>query len=224
MKRKLVTVSVAIAALAVGVTAASATTTVIGGAGQSTTQGVNNQQSGLNGDVGGSTFIIGKSAPTETQTALNTVNHTQAIGGGGATATLIANGAGACFCQSSNGGVNNSQIAVNGDGGGTITAILADSTPALTQAVTNSVRGSQSIGSGSLLAGDSVVIGAVGQANTEGVNDAQSGRNGTAGSGPVFVTGASAPSLSQTVCNDLSNITVLGGAPVGVLPACLNRG
>jgi len=225
MNRKLFTLSVATAALAFGAGTALADTTVIGGSGQSTGQGANSTQSGLNGDGGaGSTFILGDSKPTLTQTSHNTLSNEQEIGGGGTT-TLIATGANACFCQSSSQGTNSKQVGVNGSGGGAgTTAIIGNSAPALTQVSTNIVGNGQYIG-GSATAGADTIIGSTAQAGTQGVNSTQSGKNGDGAGGTLFVGGpaGSAPALTQNSCNDLATETVLGSGSGNFAPRCGQR-
>jgi hypothetical protein len=209
MNIKLITVSAAAAALAFGAVSASADTTVIGGTGQSSNQGVNSSQSGENGSAGGSTFILGDSAPTTVQDSTNVVSNDQEIGGGVGDTTLIAP-SGQCFCQGSQQGVNSQQVAVNGDGGGTgTTAILGDSAPTLVQDSTNVLDNGQFIGGG---IGDTILIGGSGQANQQGVNSSQSGENGGAGgTGILVVGGDSLGLLDQESANLLTNVVILGG-------------
>jgi len=206
MNLKLLTAAAAAALLAVGASSASAVTTIIGGTGQSNSQAVNSSQAGDNGTGGTSTFILGNSTPTETQTSNNSLTNTQALGGG--TTTLIANGAGACFCQSSQQGVNSSQVGVNGDGGTGTTAITGNSSPSLTQGSTNSLTNMQSIG---VVGASTTLIGSAAQANTQGENSTQAGKNGSAGGGLLFVNGVSNAALAQASNNVLINTVVLGG-------------
>jgi hypothetical protein len=208
MNRKLITMSAAAAVLAFGVTAASADTTVIGSTGQSNQQGVNSSQSGENGSGGGSTYILGDSAPSTTQTSTNVLVNVQDVGSlTGATTTLIAPG-NDCFCQSSQQGVNSSQVAVNGDGGGTMTAILGDSAPSLTQTSTNVGVNVELIGAG--FGGDTTLIGGSAQTNDQAFNSAQSGENTSGASGTLVVGGDSLAALDQTSTNALINVALLG--------------
>ena len=209
MNIKLITVSATAAVLAFGVASAAADTTVIGGTGQSNNQGANSTQSGQNGSAGGSTFILGDSAPATVQTSTNVLTNDQEIGGGIGDTTLIAP-SGQCFCQGSQQAVNSQQVAVNGDGGGTgTTAILGDSAPALVQDSTNVLDNGQFIGGG---IGDTILIGGAGQANQQGVNSNQSGANGSAGGGGILVVGDdSLGLLDQESANLLTNVVILGG-------------
>jgi len=208
MNRKLITMSAATAVLAFGVTAASAATTVIGNTGQSNQQGVNSSQSGENGSGGGSTYILGNSAPTTNQNSTNVLVNVQDVGSlTGATTTLIAPG-NDCFCQSSQQGVNSSQVAVNGDGGGTITAILGNSTPVLNQNSTNVGVNAQLIGAG--FGGNTVLIGGAAQTNDQAFNSAQSGENTSGSSGTLVVGGNSTAQLNQNSLNALINVALLG--------------
>jgi hypothetical protein len=209
MNIKLITVSATAAALAFGVASASAATTIIGGTGQSSNQGVNSNQSGENGSAGGSTFILGDSAPTAVQDSTNVVSNDQEIGGGIGNTTLIAP-SGQCFCQGSQQAVNSSQTGVNGDGGGSgTTAILGDSAPTLVQDSTNVLDNGQFIGGG---IGDTILIGGASQANQQGTNSNQSGENGSAGAGGILVVGGdSLGLLDQESANLLTNVVILGG-------------
>ncbi len=209
MNLKLITASASVAVLAFGVTAASADTTVIGSTGQSNSQGVNSSQSGENGSGGGGTYILGDSEPTATQTSVNVLANDQEIGGGGGDTTLIAPAAGQCFCQSSQQAVNSQQVAVNGDGGGTTTAILGNSKPTLTQTSVNVGLNGQFIGGGP---GDTILIGGASQVNQQGTNSSQSGENGSAGGGGTLVIGGdSLGTLTQGSFNILDNEVILGG-------------
>lgn len=209
MNLKLIAASASVAVLAFGVTAASADTTVIGSTGQSNTQAANSSQSGENGSGGGGTYILGNSTPTETQTQVNVLANDQEIGGGPGDTTLIAPAASQCFCQSSEQGVNSSQVGVNGDGGGTTTAILGDSAPTLTQTGVNVLTNGQFIGGG---LGDTVLIGGASQVNQQGTNSSQSGENSSSGSGGTLVIGGdSAGTLAQRSFNILDNEVILGG-------------
>jgi hypothetical protein len=205
MNRKLITISAAAAVMAFGAAGASAATTVIGSTGQSNQQGVNSSQSGENGSGGGATYILGNSAPTTTQTSTNVLVNVQDIGGG-TTTTLIAPGTD-CFCQSSQQGVNSSQTAVNGDGGGTLTAILGDSKPKLTQTSTNIGVNVELIGGGT----QTTLIGGSAQSNDQAFNSTQSGLNSSGASGTLVVGGNSAAALAQTSTNALINVVLLGG-------------
>ncbi|HEY5195629.1 MAG TPA: hypothetical protein VIJ51_01225 [Solirubrobacteraceae bacterium] len=208
MNRKLITMSAAAAVLAFGVTAASADTTVIGSTGQSNQQGVNSGQSAENGSGGGSTYILGDSTPTTTQNSENILVNVQDVGSlVGATTTLIAPG-NDCFCQSSQQGVNSSQVAANGDGGGTMTAILGDSSPALTQNSENIGVNVELIGAG--FGGDTTLIGGSAQTNDQAFNSAQSGENTSGASGTLVVTGDSLATLDQNSANALINVALLG--------------
>ncbi|HWH09854.1 MAG TPA: hypothetical protein VG165_01900 [Solirubrobacteraceae bacterium] len=208
MNRKLITMSAAAAVLAFGVTAASADTTVIGSTGQSNQQGVNSSQSGENGSSGGSTYILGDSAPTTTQNSENVLVNVQDVGSlTGATTTLIAPG-NDCFCQSSQQGVNSSQVAVNGDGGGTMTAILGDSAPSLTQNSENIGVNVELIGAG--FGGDTTLIGGSAQTNDQAFNSAQSGENTSGATGTLVVGGDSLATLDQNSQNALINVALLG--------------
>jgi len=208
MNRKLITMSAAAAVLAFGVTAASADTTVIGSTGQSNQQGVNSSQSGENGSGGGSTYILGDSAPTTTQNSENILVNVQDVGSlTGATTTLIAPG-NDCFCQSSQQGVNSSQVAVNGDGGGTMTAILGDSAPSLTQNSENIGVNVELIGAG--FGGDTTLIGGSAQTNDQAFNSAQSGENTSGSTGTLVVGGDSLATLDQNSANALINVALLG--------------
>jgi hypothetical protein len=212
MNRKLITASVAAAVLALGATAASADTTVIGSTGQSNNQAVNSTQSGSNGSGGGNTFILGDSAPTTVQTSTNVLANDQEIGGAaGSTTTLIAPGASQCFCQSSQQGVNSQQVAVNGDGSsaaGSTTAILGDSAPSLVQDSANVLDNGQFIGGGP---GNTILIGGAAQVNQQGTNSSQSCENGSAGGGTLVVGGDSLGLLDQESTNVLTNLVILGG-------------
>jgi hypothetical protein len=210
MNIKLITVTATAAALAFGVASAAADTTIIGSTGQTNNQGVNSSQSGQNGSGGGSTFILGDSAPTTVQSSTNVLTNDQEIGGGVGDTTLIAPSASQCFCQSSSQAVNSQQVAVNGDGGGTgTTAILGDSAPTLVQDSTNVLDNGQFIGGG---IGDTILIGGSGQANQQGVNSSQSGENGGAGgTGILVVGGDSLGLLDQESANLLTNVVILGG-------------
>ncbi len=208
MNRKLIAMSAAAGVLALGAATASADTTIIGSAGQSSNQAVNSSQSGENGSGAGSTYILGDSAPTTVQTSSNIVGNDQEIGGGTGDTTLIAPAATQCFCQSSNQGVNSQQVAVNGDGGTGTTFIGGDSAPTLSQDSANVLDNGQSIGGGG---GDTVLIGGAAQANTQGVNSGQSGSNGSAGSGFLVVGDDSLGLLDQSSSNILSNVVILGG-------------
>jgi hypothetical protein len=209
MNLKLITASATAAVLAFGVTAASADTTVIGSTGQSNTQAANSTQSGENGSGGGGTYILGNSTPVTTQTSVNFLTNDQEIGGGAGDTTLIAPGAGQCFCQSSQQGVNSSQVGVNGDGGGSTTAILGDSAPTLTQTSVNVLANGQFIGGG---LGDTILIGGASQVNQQGTNSSQSGENGSSASGGTLVIGGdSAGTLGQGSFNILDNEVILGG-------------
>jgi hypothetical protein len=205
MNRKLITISAAAAVMAFGVTAASADTTVIGSTGQSNQQGVNSSQSGENGSGGGNTYILGNSDPTTTQNSENVLVNVQDIGGG-TTTTLIAPGTD-CFCQSSQQGVNSSQVAVNGDGGGTLTAILGDSDPSLTQNSANIGVNVELIGGGTT----TTLIGGSAQSNDQAFNSAQSGENTSGASGTLVVGGNSGAALLQNSENALINVVLLGG-------------
>jgi hypothetical protein len=207
MNRKLITISAAAAVMAFGGTAAvaSADTTIIGSTGQSNQQGVNSSQSGENGSGGGSTYIIGDSTPTTVQLSANTLVNVQDIGGSG-TSTLVAP-AGDCFCQSNQQGVNSSQVADNGDGGGTLTAILGNSDPLLVQASANTGINVELIGAGP---GDTTLIGGSGQSNDQAFNSAQSGLNGSGASGTLVVDGDSGATLFQGSANTLINVVLLG--------------
>lgn len=208
MNRKLITMSAAAAVLAFGVTAASADTTVIGSTGQSNQQGVNSSQSGENGSGGGATYILGDSAPTTTQNSENVLVNVQDVGSlSGADTTLIAPG-NDCFCQSSQQGVNSSQVAVNGDGGGTITAILGDSAPSLTQNSENIGVNVELIGAG--FGGDTTLIGGSAQTNDQAFNSAQSGENTSGSTGTLVVGGDSLATLDQNSANALINVALLG--------------
>jgi hypothetical protein len=207
MNRKLITISAAAAVMAFGVTVASADTTVIGGTGQSNQQGVNSSQSGENGSGAGSTYILGDSTPTTNQNSENVLVNVQDIGGGGATTTLIAPG-NDCFCQSNQQGVNSSQVAVNGDGGGTLTAILGDSDPTLNQNSTNVGVNVELIGGGP---GNTVLIGGSAQTNDQAFNSAQSGENTSGATGTLVVGGDSGATLNQNSTNALINVVLLGG-------------
>jgi len=205
MNRKLITISAAAAVMAFGVTAASADTTVIGGTGQSNQQGVNSSQSGENGSGGGNTYILGNSDPTTTQNSENVLVNVQDVGGG-TTTTLIAPGTD-CFCQSNQQGVNSSQVAVNGDGGGTLTAILGDSDPSLTQNSANIGVNVELIGGGTT----TTLIGGSAQSNDQAFNSAQSGENTSGASGTLVVGLNSGASLTQNSENALINVVLLGG-------------
>ena len=210
MNRKLITLSAATAALAFGVTGASAATgtTVIGSTGQSNQQGVNSSQSGENGSGGGATYILGDSAPSTTQNSTNVLVNVQDIGSlSGSTTTLIAPG-NSCFCQSSEQGVNSSQVAVNGDGGGTMTAILGDSAPSLTQNSQNIGANVQLIGAG--FGATTTLIGGAAQTNEQAFNSAQSGENVSGSTGTLVVGGDSLPALTQNSTNALINVALLG--------------
>ena len=208
MNRKLITMSAAAAVLAFGVTAASADTTVIGSTGQSNQQGVNSSQSGENGSGGGATYILGDSAPTTTQNSENVLVNVQDVGSlSGADTTLIAPG-NDCFCQSSQQGVNSSQVAVNGDGGGTMTAILGDSAPSLTQNSENIGVNVELIGAG--FGGDTTLIGGSAQTNDQAFNSAQSGENTSGSTGTLVVGGDSLATLDQNSANALINVALLG--------------
>jgi hypothetical protein len=148
MNRKLITASVSAVVLAFGAASASADV-IIGSTGQSNSQAANSSQSGENGGGGGSTFILGSSAPTTTQSSDNILTNDQEIGGGAGNTTLIAPSSNACFCQSSQQGVNSQQAGGNGDGGGSgTTAILGDSAPTLVQTSDNVLDNGQFIGGG----------------------------------------------------------------------------
>ena len=210
MNLKLITASASVAVLAFGVTAASADTTVIGSTGQSNTQGVNSSQSGENGSGGGGTYILGDSTPMETQVSVNVLANNQKIGAGGGDTTLIAPAAGQCFCQSSEQGVNSQQVGVNGDGGGSTTAILGDSTPTLLQVGVNVLDNHQRIGSGGA-GDDTILIGGSSQVNQQAGNSSQSGENGAAGGGGTLVVGHnSTGTLGQFSFNILDNDVILG--------------
>lgn len=209
MTHKIITASVTAALLAFGVATATADTTVIGSTGQSNTQGVNSSQSGENGSGGGGTYILGNSTPSTTQTSVNVLVNDQEIGGGTGDTTLIAPGAGQCFCQGSQQAVNSEQVGVNGDGGGTTTAILGDSAPILTQTSVNLGINGQFIGGGP---GNTVLIGGASQVNQQGTNSSQSGENSSSGSGGTLVIGGdSSGNLTQLSINALINDVVLGG-------------
>jgi hypothetical protein len=210
MNRKLITLSAATAVLAFGVTGASAATgtTVIGSTGQSNQQGVNSSQSGENGSGGGATYILGDSAPTTNQNSLNVLVNVQDVGSlSGTTTTLIAPGT-SCFCQSSEQGVNSSQVAATGDGGGTITAILGDSLPTTNQNSTNIGVNAQLIGAG--FGGTTTLIGGSAQTNEQAFNSAQSGENTSGTSGTLVVGGDSVGTLNQNSTNALINVALLG--------------
>ncbi|MGI8803913.1 MAG: hypothetical protein ACR2KV_17410 [Solirubrobacteraceae bacterium] len=207
MNRKLITASAAAAVLIFGASSATAASTIIGSTGQSNSQGANSTQSGSTGGTGGSTFILGDSAPTTVQDSTNVLTNEQEIGGDGTT-TLIAPAAGQCFCQSSQQGVNSQQTAVTGDGGGSgTTAILGDSAPTTVQTSTNVLDNEQSIGDGA-----TILIGGASQVNQQGANSSQSGQTGGAGgTGILVVGGDSLGLLDQTSSNVLTNEVVLGG-------------
>jgi hypothetical protein len=207
MNRKLIAMSAAGVVLAFGAATAAADTVVIGSVGQSSSQAVNSSQSAENGSGGASTFILGDSAPTTTQTSANVLSNDQEIGGGAGDTTLIAPSPTQCFCQSSQQGVNSQQVAVNGDGGDGTTAILGTSAPTLTQSSGNVLSNTELIGGG---AGDTVLIGGAAQANTQGVNSSQSGINGSGASGFLFIGDDSLGLLDQTSANVLTNVVILG--------------
>jgi hypothetical protein len=209
MNRKLITISAAAAVMAFGVTAASASTTIIGGTGQSSQQGVNSSQSAENGSGGGNTYILGSSDPTVTQNSDNFLINAQDVGGG-STFTGIAP-AGSCFCQSNQQGVNSSQVAVNGDGGGTLTAILGDSTPTLNQNSTNVSFNAQLIGADLMGGGTpSIIVGGTAQTNGQATNSAQSGENTSGATGTLVVAGISGATLNQNSTNALINVALIG--------------
>jgi len=209
MNLKLLTLPVAAAILAFSAAPAGAVTTVLGGTGQSSTQGVNSGQAAENGSGGSNTFILGNSAPSLTQTSSNTLTNNQTIGGGAGTTILIGVGPNSCFCQSNSQSVNSSQVAENGDGGAGTTVIIGNSTPQLTQSSANTLANTQAIGGG----GITTIIGAAAQANTQAVNSSQSADNGSGGAGLLFVGGpaGSTPALDQVSTNALSNRVILGG-------------
>jgi hypothetical protein len=210
MNLKLITVTASAAVLAFGASSAMADSTVIGSTAQGSNQGVNSSQSGANGSAGGSTFILGDSAPTLIQDSTNVVSNVQAIGGGPEDTTLINPSPGQCFCQGSSQAVNSQQVAVNGDGGGSgTTAVLGDSAPTLVQTSTNVLDNAQFIGGGPE---DTILIGGAAQANQQGVNSSQSGENGSAGGGGILVVGDdSLGLLDQESANVLTNTVILGG-------------
>ena len=229
MNRKLITLSAAAAVLAFGVTTASAPdrSTVIGSTGQSNQQGVNSSQSGANGGSGGATYILGDSEPTTNQNSENVLVNVQDVGGtagcfdpitgdptpcgpGGPSTVLIAPGTG-CFCQSSEQGVNSSQVANNGGGGGTLTAILGESEPTLNQNSSNIGVNVQLVGAGGFLGGgNTVLIGGSAQTNEQAFNSAQSGENASGATGTLVVAGDSEALLNQNSTNALINVALVG--------------
>jgi hypothetical protein len=104
--------------------------------------------------------------------------------------------------------VNSSQVAVNGDGGGTMTAILGNSDPTLTQESENIGVNVELIGAGP---GDTVLIGGSAQTNDQAFNSAQSGENTSGASGTLVVGGDSGAVLDQESANALINVALLGG-------------
>jgi len=104
--------------------------------------------------------------------------------------------------------VNSSQVAVNGDGGGTMTAILGDSAPSLTQNSENIGVNVELIGAG--FGGDTTLIGGSAQTNDQAFNSAQSGENTSGASGTLVVGGDSLAALNQNSTNALINVALLG--------------
>lgn len=140
MHRRILGLSVVIVAF--GGATALANTVIIGNVSQSNSQAVNSSQSGSNGSGGGSTFILGNSSPTLTQTSVNVLCNSQTIGSGGsgtcaspvyaspqvANFTLIGNAS-----QLNNQAVNSQQAGVNGGGGSGTSFVGGHSAPRLLQ-------------------------------------------------------------------------------------------
>lgn len=182
---------------------------------QTSQQGVNGKQIGVNGDGGGTTFVLGASAPVLHQIAVDTlVNGTgpdQSIGD-----AVILGSAG----QANRQGADSLQGAVNGTGrvvGGT--TAVGSSAPQTVQDAENFLGNAQTIGG----PGGSPTLVAPGtsqcfcQSNTQGSNTLQQSINGDGDSGTTVVLGSSAPQLNQQTANALLNqqqIASGGGATV----------
>jgi hypothetical protein len=156
--------------------AAAVADTVIGSGGQSSTQGVNSTQQGKNAASAPTQVVLGPSHNTFDQSSANTTANAQAISpsspGGD---SLIATPGGPGFTQASTQGVNSLQ------NGGRI------------QTSTNDLDNIQIVGDG--LLAPTVIIGDVGQSNSQGVNSNQ--------------IGASSGSRTQTSTNTLVNVQIV---------------
>jgi hypothetical protein len=174
--------------------APSLASTVVGQTNQSDNQSANSGQSGINGTglCGCDTSVIGDSTPVLLQASGNVVDNGQALAVGDS--TLIANGSGASFGQSDNGGVNSQQTGVNGDSG----QGLGQSVATLDQTSTNVVVGTELLAA----AGPTVVIGSDYQVNQGAVNSSQSGNN---------FPGGGLGLLEQDSFNLLASLVVIGG-------------
>lgn len=117
---------------------------------ESSSQGVNSQQTGVNGSGGGgaTTAILGDSAPVLTQSSTNRLGNGQYVGGAflAGADTIIGNTA-----QANTQGVNSGQSGKNGDGGGALVFIGGPigSTPSLAQTSCNDLSNETVLGSGS---------------------------------------------------------------------------
>jgi len=198
--------------------------TIIGGNVQASRQGVDSGQSASNGSGGsGFLFVGGSDRSGLGQDSTNRLSSAQAVGGCSGAVCLAGTGDTIIgdTSQGSAQGVGSSQAAANGDGASGRTAIAGDAAATLMQGSTNAVTSGESRAgcSGGICfvgpaaggpAGDAQ-IGNSAQANTQGVGSSQRHRNGSAGTGILFVAAGDLAAVNAQSLNDLNSSIVAGG-------------
>lgn len=180
-------------AVALAVPATALGDALIGNFTDGNLQGVDSNQSGINGSGGGEfsgpgpvKFIDGASKPNLTQLSTNVASNDALVGGGGGDGTMIGNGS-----QQNKQAINSNQVAKKGK-----------------QTSVNVESGTQIIG---LAAGDAI-IGDTGQASDQGTNSLQTASS-RPGSGVLFVEDTNKAPLTQDSMNLLISCEmVIGGA------------
>jgi hypothetical protein len=195
MSRRLTVFSLSATCLALAASPALAST-VVGQTGQGNVQGVNSDQSAVNGTgtSGGANSVIGNATPVLDQNSANVGVDAEAMASGGS--TLIANGPGDGFTQLNQTGTNSEQTGVNGDGGQGIFGTQ----PMLDQNSENLTVSAELMATD----GATILIGDNAQSSSIAVNSAQSGNDFPGG-------GESSLNLDQNSANFVINAILLGG-------------
>ncbi|MGI8802310.1 MAG: hypothetical protein ACR2KV_09085 [Solirubrobacteraceae bacterium] len=206
MNRKFFTAGLGASAVLAFAAASPASATIIGGASQNSTQGINSTQGANGATATGDVIVVGGGGgPTGVQSSANSEGSAQSIGSpGGNDAIITTTGVGPT--QNSQQGVNSQQISANGAEGLQLSRnVLGNS---------QVIGGDQScVPPGGCVS--SVIIGTPTQANGQGVNSSQSADGGvTTGSSittpTVIINGLAGPT-SQFSLNDALNSQIIIG-------------
>ncbi|MGI8559449.1 MAG: hypothetical protein ACR2ND_14295 [Solirubrobacteraceae bacterium] len=218
--RKLIVVPASLAVLAFGAAGASADTFLLGSTNSSTNQGINNNQSASQSNLGAGgsgTTIVNRSgySPSVNQGATNANVNAPAAAPTGTGDTFNTGNSN----TSTNQGINNNQSAdqdLAGGGSGTTIVNRSGFTPSINQGVTNANVNATSAGTAST--GDVFLLGGNNTSTGQAINSTQAADQSGAGvSGGTLIINNSGftPSANQGTCNVNANAD--GGTSLLVL-------